>query len=337
MIQQVIARLANKEDLPQADARAAMSEIMAGEATPAQIAAFLVALRLKGETVDEITGCAQAMREKATRVRTRHPVVVDTCGTGGDAAGTFNVSTGAAIVACGAGAVVAKHGNRAVSSRCGSADVLKALGVKVDEVPVQKVEQCLDEVGMAFLFAPSLHPAMKYAAPTRKELGIRTVFNILGPLTNPAGATRQLMGVYDERLTALLAGVLKALGSERALVVHGAGGLDEISTCGSTNIDEIRSGETKTYTLDSSELGIRRATPGDLVGGDAATNARILLEVLEGTKGHHRDIVVLNAAATLYVSGLAPSVKEGIAVAEHSIDCGAARSKLAQLVEATNR
>jgi len=337
MIQQVIARLANKEDLPRVDARAAMSEIMSGEATPAQIAAFLVALRIKGETVEEITGCAQGMREKATRVRTKHPVVVDTCGTGGDAAGTFNVSTGAAIVACGAGAVVAKHGNRAVSSQCGSADVLKALGVKVDEVPVQKVEQCLDEVGMAFLLAPSLHTAMKYAAPTRKELGIRTVFNILGPLTNPAGAKRQLIGVYDEKLTSLIAGVLKALGSERALVVHGAGGLDEISTCGPTKVDEICNGEMKTYALDSSELGIQRVATTDLMGGDAATNARILLDVFEGRSGPHRDIVVLNAAAALYVSGLAPSVKEGIADAENSIDSGAARSKLAELVEATNR
>lgn len=337
MIQQVIARLANKEDLPRADAQAAMSEIMSGEATPSQIAAFLVALRLKGETVEEITGCAQAMREKATRVRTRHPVVVDTCGTGGDMAGTFNVSTGAAIVACGSGAVVAKHGNRAVSSRCGSADVLRALGVKVDEVAVGKVEQCLDEVGMAFLFAPSLHVAMKHAAPTRKELGIRTVFNILGPLTNPAGATRQLLGVYDEKLSLLIAGVLKALGSERALVVHGAGGLDEISTCGPTKVNEICNGEVRTYTLDSLELGIQRASTSDLMGGDTAMNARILLDILEGKRGHHRDIVVLNAAATLYVSGLALSVKEGIAVAENSIDSGAARSKLAQLVEATTR
>ncbi|MGA9362805.1 MAG: anthranilate phosphoribosyltransferase [Bacteroidota bacterium] len=337
MIQQVIARLANKEDLPRVEARAAMSEIMSGEATPAQIAAFLVALRLKGETMDEITGCAQAMREKATRVRTNHPVVVDTCGTGGDGTGSFNVSTGAAFVACGAGAIVAKHGNRAVSSRCGSADVLRALGVKVDEVPVEKVEQCLDEVGMAFLFAPSLHVAMKHAAPIRRELGIRTVFNILGPLTNPAGATRQLIGVYDEKLTSLIAGVLKALGSERALVVHGAGGLDEISTCGPTKVNEICNGEARTYTLDSSDLGIHKASTSDLMGGDAATNARILLDVLEGKRGPHRDIVVLNAAATLYVSGLASSVKEGIATAENSIDSGTARSKLAQLVEATNR
>jgi len=337
MIQQVIAKLANREDLPRAEARAAMDEIMSGEATPAQIAAFLVSLRLKGETVEEIAGCAEAMREKATRVRTKHSLVVDTCGTGGDAVGTFNVSTAAALVACGAGAVVAKHGNRAVSSRCGSADVLKALGVKIDDVPVQKLEQCLDEVGMAFLFAPALHGAMKHAAPVRRELGIRTVFNILGPLTNPAGATRQLLGVYDARLTSVIAEVLKALKSERALVVHGAGGLDEISTCGPTKVSEICNGEVKTYVLDSSELGFRRVSAEDLVGGDASTNARILLDVLEGKAGPRRDIVVLNSAAALYVSGLVSSLKEGIAIAERSIDSGAARSKLAQLVEITNR
>jgi anthranilate phosphoribosyltransferase len=313
-----------------------MGEIMSGEATPAQIAGFLAAMRIKGETVDEVTGCAEAMREKATRVRTKHSVVIDTCGTGGDAVGTFNVSTAAAIVACGAGAAVAKHGNRAVSSRCGSADVLKALGVKIEDVPVQKVEQCLDEVGMAFLFAPSLHGAMKYAAPVRRELGIRTVFNILGPLTNPAHATRQLIGVYDEKLTSLVADVLKALGSERALVVHGAGGLDEISTCGPTKVSEIHNGEVKTYTLDSSDLGFHKASANDLTGGDAATNAQILLDVLEGKVGPQRDIVVLNSAAALYVSGLASSVEEGISVAENSIDSGAARSKLARLVEATN-
>jgi anthranilate phosphoribosyltransferase len=337
MIQSTITKLTNKEDLPRAEARAAMGEIMSGEATPAQIAAFLIALRLKGETVDEITGCAEAMREKAAKVRTKHPVVLDTCGTGGDAIGTFNVSTAAAFVACGAGAVVAKHGNRAVSSRCGSADVLKALGVKIDEVPVQKVEQCLDDIGMAFLFAPSLHTAMKYAAPVRRELGIRTVFNILGPLTNPAGATRQLIGVYDKKLTSLIADVLNALGSEHALVVHGAGGLDEISTCGSTKVSEIYYGKTETYTLDSSNLGFEKASANDLMGGDAASNARILLDVLEGKRGPQRDIVVLNSAAALYVSGLASSVKEGIVVAENSIDSGAARSKLARLVEATNR
>jgi len=336
MIQLVIAKLANREDLTREEARAAMGEIMSGEATPAQIAGFLAAMRIKGETVDEVTGCAEAMREKATRVRTKHSVVIDTCGTGGDAVGTFNVSTAAAIVACGAGAAVAKHGNRAVSSRCGSADVLKALGVKIEDVPVQKVEQCLDEVGMAFLFAPSLHGAMKYAAPVRRELGIRTVFNILGPLTNPAHATRQLIGVYDEKLTSLVADVLKALGSERALVVHGAGGLDEISTCGPTKVSEIHNGEVKTYTLDSSDLGFHKASANDLTGGDAATNAQILLDVLEGKVGPQRDIVVLNSAAALYVSGLASSVEEGISVAENSIDSGAARSKLARLVEATN-
>lgn len=337
MIQQVIAKLADRENITRDGARAAMDEIMSGEATSAQIAAFLTAMRLKGETVDEITGCAEAMRKKATKVKTKHPVVIDTCGTGGDAVGTFNVSTAAALVACGAGAVVAKHGNRAVSSRCGSADVLKALRVKVEEVDVEKVERCLDEIGMAFLFAPSLHGAMKYAAPVRRELGIRTVFNILGPLTNPAGASRQLIGVYEERLTPIIANVLKELGSEHALVVHGAGGFDEISTCGPTTVSEISNGEVKTYQLDQSEFGFQTASIDELIGGDAAMNARILLEVLEGKRGRRRDIVLLNSGAALTVSGLAKTLKEGITMAEVSIDSGAARAKLEQLVELTNQ
>ncbi len=337
MIQQVIAKLADRENITRDEARAAMDEIMSGEATGAQIAAFLTAMRLKGETVDEITGCAEAMRKKATKVKTKHPVVIDTCGTGGDAVGTFNVSTAAALVACGAGAVVAKHGNRAVSSRCGSADVLKALRVKVEEVDVEIVERCLDEIGMAFLFAPSLHGAMKYAAPVRRELGIRTVFNILGPLANPAGASRQLIGVYEERLTPIIATVLKELGSEHALVVHGAGGFDEISTCGPTTVSEIFNGDVKTYWLDQSEFGFQRASVDELIGGDAAMNAKILLEVLEGKGGRRRDIVLLNSGAALTVSGLAKSIKEGIAMAEVSIDSGAARAKLEQLVELTNQ
>jgi anthranilate phosphoribosyltransferase len=337
MIQHVMSKLAKKEDLGREEARAAMGEIMSGDATPAQIASFLTALRLKGETVEEITGCAEAMREKATRVRTKHSKAIDTCGTGGDSAGTFNVSTAAAFVACGAGAVVAKHGNRAVSSRCGSADVLKELGVKIEDVSVERVEQCLDDVGIAFLFAPSLHRAMKYAAPVRRELGIRTVFNILGPLTNPAGASRQLIGVYDEELTVPIARVLKSLGTESALVVHGAGGFDEISTCGLTTVSEIRDGEVKNYLLDSSSMGFEKAAASDLAGGDVSENARILLDILEGKKGARRDIAVLNAAAAIYVAGLAPSIMEGVRKAEHSIDSGAARAKVAELVEATNR
>jgi anthranilate phosphoribosyltransferase len=336
MIQHVISKLVRKENLEREETRAAMGEIMSGDATPAQIASFLTALRLKGETVEEITGCAEAMREKATRVRTKHARVIDTCGTGGDSAGTFNVSTAAAFIACGAGAVVAKHGNRAVSSKCGSADVLKELGVRIEDVPVEKVEQCLDEVGIAFLFAPSLHRAMKYAAPVRRELGIRTVFNILGPLTNPAGASRQLIGVYDGELTLPIARVLKALGTESALVVHGEGGFDEISTCGPTMVSEICDGEVENYLLDSSAMGFEKADAGDLSGGDVSENARILLDILEGKKGAHRDIAVLNAAAAIYVAGLAPSIMEGVKTAEHSIDSGAARAKLAGLVEATN-
>jgi anthranilate phosphoribosyltransferase len=337
MIQHVISKLVKKEDLGREEACAAMGEIMSGDATPAQIASFLTALRLKGETVQEITGCAEAMREKATKVKTKHSTVVDTCGTGGDSAGTFNVSTAAAFVACGAGAIVAKHGNRAVSSRCGSADVLKELGVRIEDLPVEKVEQCLDDVGIAFLFAPSLHRAMKYAAPVRRELGIRTVFNILGPLTNPAGASRQLIGVYDEELTIPIAHVLRALGTERALVVHGGGGFDEISTCGLTKASEVCDGEVKNYVLDSSAIGFDKAAVSDLAGGDVSENARILRDILEGKKGARRDIAVLNAAAAIYVAGLAPSILEGVKMAEHSIDSGAARAKLAELVEATNR
>ncbi len=336
MIQQAIAKVVEKENLAREEAHAAMSEIMSGEATPVQIAAFLAALRMKGETVEEIVGCAEAMREKSTKVKTKHPVVIDTCGTGGDAVGTFNISTAAALVASGAGSIVAKHGNRAVSSRCGSADVLKALGVKVYDVSVEKVERCLDEVGMAFLFAPSLHGAMKHAAPVRRELGIRTVFNILGPLTNPAGAGRQLIGVYDQRLTATVAGVLKELGSKHALVVHGAGGFDEVSTCGPTRVSEIFDGEVKTYQLDPTEFGFQRASVRELLGGDAETNADILLGVLEGKRGARRDIVVLNSAAALYVSGLAASVKEGIAMAEDSIDSGKGKRKLDELVRVSN-
>jgi anthranilate phosphoribosyltransferase len=336
LLQRIIAKLTEGRDLSREEARTAMTEIMSGGGSDAQIAAFLVAMRLKGETVEEITGCAEAMRDKAAKVHTKHPTVIDTCGTGGDATGTFNVSTAAAIVAAGAGAIVAKHGNRAVSSKCGSADVLKAVGVNTDGADVKGIERCLDEIGIAFLFAPLLHGAMKHAAPVRRELGIRTIFNILGPLTNPAGATRQLLGVYDEALTPMLAQVLRELGAVHALVVHGAGGLDEISTCGPTTVSEVRGGEVKTYRLNPEEFGLERASAADLAGGDAVENSAILRDVLEGKRGPRRDIVALNAGAALHVAGLASSVKEGVEMAMDSIDRGAAKAKLDELIRMSN-
>jgi anthranilate phosphoribosyltransferase len=312
-----------------------MSEIMSGNASEPLIASFLTALRFKGESVAEIAGCAQAMREKATKVETKRKNVIDTCGTGGDSAGTFNISTAAAIVASGAGATVAKHGNRAISSRCGSADVLKALGVNI-EISKDKVEQCLDEIGIAFLFAPMMHGAMKFAAPVRRELGIRTVFNILGPLTNPAGARRQVIGVFDARLTEPLARVLLELGSERAIVVHGDGGLDEISTLGKTMISELKDGKISSYEFHHSSVGIPGATLRELAGGDAEFNAAIVRDIVGGRKNPQRDITVMNAGAALYVSGRAQTVREGIILAEEAIDSQAARKKLQALIEMTN-
>ncbi|HTY11154.1 MAG TPA: anthranilate phosphoribosyltransferase [Bacteroidota bacterium] len=335
MVRESIHKLVSKKDLTREESYDAMSEIMSGNASELLIASFLTALRMKGEAVAEIAGCAQAMREKATRIETKHPSVIDTCGTGGDALGTFNISTAAAIVACGAGAVVAKHGNRAISSKCGSADVLKALGVNI-EIPKEKVEECLDKVGIAFLFAPLMHGAMKYAAPVRKELGMRTVFNLLGPLTNPAGARRQLMGVFDGRLTELLARVLLDLGTERAMVVHGEGGLDEISTFGRTIISEIKDGTVSTYEFDHSSVGIPSGTLDDIVGGDAEFNARIVNDILKGKKNAQRNITLLNAGAAIYIAGKASTFAEGVKLAEESIDSGRAKKKLEELVNQTN-
>ena len=306
MIRESIHKLIEKKDLSRQEAYDTMTEIMSGNASEPLIASFLTALRMKGEVVNEIAGCAQAMREKSTKIETKHANVIDTCGTGGDSLGTFNISTAAAIVACGAGAVVAKHGNRAISSRCGSADVLKALGVNI-EIPKEKVEQCLDDVGIAFLFAPLMHGAMKYAAPVRRELGIRTVFNVLGPLTNPAGARRQVLGVFDGRLTELLARVLLELGTERAMVVHGEGGLDEISTLGKTMISELKDGSISSYEFHHSSVGISSGTLADVAGGDAELNASIIRNILDGKKNSQRNITVLNAGAAIYISGKAPT------------------------------
>jgi len=334
-IQDAIGRAMRRESLRMEEAEAAMEEIMTGQATQAQIGAFLAALGTKGETAEEISGCARAMRRSAIPVRPRSQRLVDTCGTGGDQRGTFNISTAAALVAAGAGLKVAKHGNRSISSRCGSADVLTALGVRVD-LPPERVAACVDEVGIGFLFAPSLHPAMKHAMGARRELGVRTVFNILGPLTNPAGATIQLLGVFDPSLTETVACVLRALGTEAAFVVHGDGGLDELSTTGPNRVSELRAGAIRTYTLDPLDLGLPRSRLHDLQGGDAAANAAMTRAVVAGERGPRRDVVVLNAAAALVAAGAAANLREGLALAARSIDSGQALEALERLVAFSN-
>ncbi|MEE8373658.1 MAG: anthranilate phosphoribosyltransferase [Dehalococcoidia bacterium] len=334
MIKEALAKVVSGNDLTMAEARDVMTEIMQGQATQAQIGAFLTALRMKGETADEITGCAQAMRESAVRVTPRQEVLVDTCGTGGDSSGTFNISTTVAFVAAGAGLAVAKHGNRSVSSQCGSADLLQALGVNL-ELNAEQVARCIDEVGIGFLFAPLLHPAMKHAVGPRKEIGLRTIFNILGPLTNPAGAKRQLLGVYDGSLTELMAEALRALGTEHAFVVHGADGLDELSVTGSNRISELRDGRVKTYDLDPQQLGLARAKISDLAGGTSEDNAAITKEMLDGKRGPKRDVVLLNAAAVLVAGDKAADFADALTLAAESIDSGNARHKLDQLVEFT--
>lgn len=335
MIREALSKVLDGEHLTRAEATAVMEEIMSGQATDAQIGAFLIALKLKGETVEEIAGSAQVMREKATRIETRHGVVVDTCGTGGDGAGTFNISTTAGFVVSAAGLCVAKHGNRSVSSRCGSADVLKALGVNI-EVPPERVSACLDEVGIGFLFAPMLHGAMKYAIGPRREIGVRTIFNVLGPMTNPAGAQRQVIGVYDEALTETLAGVLRDLGSERVFVVHGEDGLDEITSTGRTRVSELRAGEIQTYEIAPGDLGLERARAKDLAGGTPEENAQIMLDVLKGVGGPRRDVVLMNAAAGIVAGGKAETLMEGVRVAAEAIDSGNALEKLEGLKRCSN-
>ena len=335
MIREAISKLIEGRHLTQAEATGVMGGIMSGESTSAQIGAFLIALRIKGETVDEIAGCAEAMRGKATRITTRHSSVVDTCGTGGDNSSTFNISTTAAFVLAGAGLCIAKHGNRAMSSRCGSADVLKSLGINLDLTPEQ-VGRCLDEVGIGFLFAPMLHTAMKHALGPRREIGTRTVFNVLGPLTNPAGAHRQLIGVYSPNLTDTLAEVLLRLGSERALVVHGSDGLDEITTTEETKVSELRDGMVQTYPIQPEDFGLKRASLQDLKGDDEETNAKILTDVLKGAEGPKRDVVLLNAAAGITAGGSASDIGEGISIARDSIDSGRAMKKLEGLRKMSN-
>jgi len=335
MIQEAISKVVNGENLTEQEAIEVMNIIMSGEATPAQIASFITALRLKGETIEEITGCARVMREKATKIRTNRPLVVDTCGTGGDSAHTFNISTTAAFVAAGAGVPIAKHGNRSVSSRSGSADVLKTLGVNI-EVEPDVVSCCIDEIGIGFLFAPLLHGAMKYAIGPRREIGIRTIFNILGPLTNPAGAQAQVLGVYDAELTEPLAKVLNNLGSKHVFVVHGKDGLDEITTTTDTQISELANGEVRTYTLNPAELGIPKSTTQDLIGGTPEENATMTLDVLQGKPGSKRNIVILNAAAAIVTGGKADDLHQGIDIAADAIDSGRALEKLEALKEMTS-
>lgn len=338
-IQHAISKVARQEPLTQAEAEAAMDEIMTGMATPAQIGGYLMALRLKGETVDEIAGSARAMRRAANTVTVTvaDPArLIDTCGTGGDGSGTFNISTTVAFVVAGAGLPVAKHGNRAASSKSGSADVLAALGVNLNLTPAQ-VGNCIDEVGIGFLFAPSFHPAMKHAIGPRRELAVRTIFNLLGPLTNPAGARRQLMGVYDPALTTPLAQVLGTLGAEAAFVVHGHGKLDELSVTGLNTVAELRDGAVHSYTLDPEVFGFRRADPVDLMGGDPFDNAKITRGVLDGTiTGPKRDIVVLNAAAALIAGGIAADFPTAITAATESLTSGAALRKLDGLIAHSN-
>ena len=335
MIRETIQKVVDGQDLTERETVDAMNEIMSGEATPAQVASFITALRIKGETVEEITGAARVMREKSTKIHTKHPFVVDTCGTGGDGAHTFNISTTAAFVVAGTGIPVAKHGNRAASSRSGAADVLKALGVNI-EIGPEQIGACIDDVGIGFLFAVTLHGAMKYAIGPRQEIGIRTIFNALGPLTNPAGAQAQVLGVYAPTLTESLAHVLKNFGTHRAFVVHGGDGLDEITTTTTTQVSELANGAVNTYTLGPTELDIPTAQPSDLKGGTPEENAEMTLSVLRGEKGPKRDIVLLNAAAAIVAGGKAEDITAGLAAAAESIDSGRALEKLKGLKTKSN-
>ena len=331
MFPTLIEKVLRREDLTVDEAAAAMDAVMEGRAAPAQLAGLLVGLAMKGERPAEIVGLARAMRKHALHLSKPFPDVFDTCGTGGDRSGTFNISTCAAIVVAACGVRVAKHGNRAASSRCGSADVFEALGVAVDAPPAV-VEQCLDEVGLAFFFARTFHPAMRYAAQARSELGVRTAFNLLGPLTNPAGATRQIVGVPRPEFTELVARALLLLGSEHAWVVHGADGLDEISPAGYTKISECRDGIVRTFYLHPSDVGVAKAAPAAIAGGDAQENAAIIRRILAGERGGPRDVVLLNAGAALFVAGRAGSVEDGIAAAGRAIDEGRAAGVLERLV-----
>jgi len=347
MITEALHRIAtHRQSLSRDEARGVMSEVLSGECTDAQIAALLVALHMKGETVEEIVGFAEAIRRAATPLHihqnstvdvsgTERDALVDTCGTGGDASGTFNISTATALVVAGAGVRVAKHGNRSVTSKCGSADVMEALGVNIN-LPPARLAACLEEVGIAFLFAPTMHSAMKYVQPARRELRLRTVFNLLGPLTNPAQASAQVVGVYSVELVEKLAEALSMLGLRRAMVVHGSDGLDEITITGPTRIAEVRDGRVHSYEVAPEEFGMSRSSLDDIAGGDAAENAGIVRDILGGKKSARRDVVVLNAAAALVAAGKADHLAGAVPLAAKSIDSGAAASKLSALVRFTN-
>lgn len=335
MIRDAISTIIKGADLTEPEMIEVMNEVMTGAATPAQIGSFITALRMKGETVAEITGAARVMRERATKIDCKGRDIIDTCGTGGDESMTFNISTAAALVTAGCGITVAKHGNRSISSKCGSADVLKSLGVNV-EAEVAKVEECVDEAGIGFLFAPMLHGAMKYAAPVRRELGIRSIFNLLGPLTNPAGAKRQIIGVYEPALTDMLAKVLYNLGSVHAFIVRGEDGLDEITLTGPTRVTELKDGKIRTYHVKPEDFGFEKCGAQDLKGGEPERNAEIILGLLKGGKGPARDVVLLNSAAAITAAGKTATIEEGIAAARGSIDSGAALDRLERLKRITN-
>ncbi len=332
MIQETIERLSQGDDLSGSSMQQVMEEIMTGKVDTQQIVSFLTLLNKKGETVEELTAAVKILRQHVTKINTKHKVILDTCGTGGDAKGTFNVSTIVAFVAGGCGITVAKHGNRSVSSLCGSADILETLGININ-MNKDKIEKCLDDIGVTFLFAQNLHPAMKYAMPARKQIGTKTMFNILGPLSNPAGATHQLVGVYDSCWTKILAQVLANLGTVHTLVVHGEDGLDEITTTTQTKVAEAYKDKINSYKISPEEFGFKKVRLEDLSGGDASYNAKILLDVLNGKSGPKRDIVILNAAAAIYTADKAKSIKDGIKLAIDSIDSGSALKKLELLKE----
>ncbi len=335
MIKEAIEKAVQKTDVSEAEMMAAMDEIMEGIATPAQIAALITALHMKGETVGEVTGAARIMRQKATRINACSSTIVDTCGTGGDKLNTFNISTTAAFVTAAAGLTVAKHGNRAVSSECGSADVLEALGVNIS-ADQDIVEECVQQIGIGFLFAPKLNGAMKYAIGPRREIGIRTIFNMLGPLTNPAGATAQLLGVYDKKLTEMFADVLKNMGTKRAFVVHGLDGLDEVTITGETRVAELKDGIVRTYNINPVDYFGRIDTLDSIRGGDPMVNAQIVKDVLSGKNGACRNVVLINAALAIVAGEKADNIKKGIKVAADCIDSGSAIKKLQSLIELSN-
>jgi anthranilate phosphoribosyltransferase len=350
MIKEAIEKVVNRIDLAESEMRQVFEEIMTGQATASQIGSFITALRMKGETVDEITGAAKVMRHKALKIRAGKghvdidrddinldkETIIDTCGTGGTGTNTFNISTTVAFIIAGAGLKVAKHGNKAASSECGSADVLEALGVKLD-VPPETVERSIREIGIGFMYAPLFHGAMKYAVGPRKEIGVRTIFNLLGPLSNPAGAPYQVLGVYDAKLTDIIARVLKNLGSRRAFVVHGMDTLDEITITGKTRVSELKDGKIKTYYVSPGNFGLKRAPLHAIKGGNAKENAAIILSVLGGERSPRRDVVLMNAAAALVCAGKAKNLKEGVKLAAGSIDSGKALEKLNGLTELTNK